>query len=52
MVNMTSKRKEEINKKQEKVKNKVNNKRDMKRKKVPCIDLSPRITMASPSHKP
>ena len=51
MVNMTNKRKQEINKNQEKVKNKVNNKRDMKRKKTPCIDLSPRITMASLSHK-
>ena len=47
MVNMTNKRKQEIRKN----KNKVNNKRDMKRIKAPCIVLSPQITMASPSHK-
>ena len=50
MVNITSKRKQEINK-EIKIKNKVNNKRDMKRTKAPCSDLSPRITMVSPSHK-
>ena len=50
MVNMTSKKKVR-NKKIRKNKNKLNNKRDMKRKKAPCINLSPRITMASPSYK-
>ena len=39
MINITSKRKQEINKKQKKAKNKVNNKRDMKRKKAHYIDL-------------
>ena len=29
----------------------VNNKGDIKRTKAHCIDLSPRITMASPSYK-
>ena len=36
-------------KKQNKEQKKVNNKRDMKRTKAPCIDLSPRITIASTS---